>query len=87
MALKIETLTRDHNRTAFDCGNDEQGGREKIMLWVVWVYSPSWTTPWNSSFRYLPCAKLIVLSEICSIDCRYKINKVFITNIMGIVSL
>ena len=23
MALKIETLTRDHNRTAFDCGNDE----------------------------------------------------------------
>jgi GNAT superfamily N-acetyltransferase len=23
MALKIETLTRDHNRAAFDCGNDE----------------------------------------------------------------
>ncbi len=23
MTLKIETLTRDHNRTAFDCGNDE----------------------------------------------------------------
>jgi len=23
MALKIETLSRDHNRAAFDCGNDE----------------------------------------------------------------
>jgi len=23
MALKIETLTRNHNRAAFDCGNNE----------------------------------------------------------------